>query len=306
MTTFAYIWSHHTLLVFGVKKPPAFSIIGLRMLEAAMAPPSRGRVVCVVNQKGGVGKTTTAVNLAASVAAAEKRTLLIDMDPQGNASSGCGVRPGTRERTVYDVLIGAVKMDEVLVETDVPRLMVAPATQDLVAAELELVDDPKRAFKLRDALAPLLSRFDHIFIDCPPSLGLLTVNALAAADSVLVPLQCEYYALEGLTHLMATIDRVKNGMNPGLEVEGVVLTMFDPRNNLAHQVAEEVKKHFFVFESVIPRNVRLSEAPSHGKPIILYDVSSKGAQGYLGLARELLARSAAPKAKTKKVVGVRA
>ena len=273
-----------------------------------MAPPNRARVTCVVNQKGGVGKTTTAVNLAASVAAAEKRTLLIDMDPQGNASSGCGVRSGTRERTVYDVLIGAVGLEEVLVETEVPRLMVAPATQDLVAAELELVDDPKRAMKLKDALSPLLSRFDHVFIDCPPSLGLLTVNALAAADAVLVPLQCEYYALEGLTHLMATIDRVKNGMNPGLELEGVVLTMFDPRNNLAHQVADEVKKHFFVFESVIPRNVRLSEAPSHGKPIILYDVSSKGALGYLSLARELLLKhagaSSAP-AKRKKAVGVR-
>jgi chromosome partitioning protein len=176
----------------------------------------------------------------------------------------------------------------VLVATEVPGLVVAPATQDLVAAELELVDDPKRALKLKEAMEPVLARFDHVFIDCPPSLGLLTVNALAAADAVLVPLQCEYYALEGLTHLMATIDRVKNGMNPALEVEGVVLTMFDPRNNLAHQVAEEVKKHFFVFESVIPRNIRLSEAPSHGKPAILYDVSSKGAQGYLALARELL------------------
>ncbi len=307
MTTFAYICSHHTLLVFSVKKPPPFSIGGLEM-QSSMTPPTRARVTCVVNQKGGVGKTTTAVNLAASVAAAEKRTLLVDMDPQGNASSGCGVRPGTRERTVYDVLIGAVAMEEVLVETEVPRLIVAPATQDLVAAELELVDDPKRAMKLKDAMAPLLERFDHIFIDCPPSLGLLTVNALAAADAVLVPLQCEYYALEGLTHLMATIDRVKNGMNPGLEVEGVVLTMFDPRNNLAHQVAEEVKKHFFVFESVIPRNVRLSEAPSHGKPIILYDVSSKGAQGYLSLARELLLKHAAAStggAKRKKAVGVR-
>jgi len=292
-------------MVPSVKKARPFSIGGLRMLSP-MAPPNRARVTCVVNQKGGVGKTTTAVNLAASVAAAEKRTLLIDMDPQGNASSGCGVRPGTRERTVYDVLIGAVPMEDVLVDTDIARLMVAPATQDLVAAELELVDDPKRAMKLKLAIEPLLARFDHIFIDCPPSLGLLTVNALAAADAVLVPLQCEYYALEGLTHLMATIDRVKNGMNPGLEVEGVVLTMFDPRNNLAHQVAEEVKKHFFVFESVIPRNVRLSEAPSHGKPIILYDVSSKGAQGYLSLARELLLKQSGPKAKPKKVVGVRA
>ncbi|MBX3192626.1 MAG: ParA family protein [Labilithrix sp.] len=260
-----------------------------------MGADRRSRVTCVVNQKGGVGKTTTAVNLAASVAAAEKRTLLVDMDPQGNASSGCGVRPGTRERTIYDVLIGATPIDDVIVETDVRGLAVAPATQDLVAAELELVDDPKRALKLKEGLAPVLARFDHVFIDCPPSLGLLTVNALAAADAVLVPLQCEYYALEGLTHLMATIDRVKNGMNPDLEVEGVVLTMFDPRNNLAHQVADEVKKHFFVFESVIPRNVRLSEAPSHGKPAILYDVSSKGAQGYLALARELLLRHGAAK-----------
>jgi chromosome partitioning protein len=245
----------------------------------------------VVNQKGGVGKTTTTVNLGASVAAAERRTLIVDMDPQGNASSGVGIRPRMVERSVYDVLIGRAQLADVIVKTDVPNLWVAPATQDLVAAEIELVDHPDRATKLRTVLDAFLAKdpFEYVFVDCPPSLGLLTVNALVAANRVLVPLQCEYYALEGLTHLMATIDRIKNGMNPRLEVEGIVLTMYDSRNNLANQVAEEVKKHFRVFESIIPRNVRLSEAPSHGKPALLYDVQSKGAQGYLLLAKELLA-----------------
>jgi len=256
--------------------------------------PLQRRVIAVVNQKGGVGKTTTAVNLAASVAAAERKTLLLDLDPQGNASSGVGIRPRTVERSVYDALIGRSSLRDVIVPTDIPSLFVAPATQDLVAAELELVDDPDRATRMKGALAQLTEAegFEYVFIDCPPSLGILTVNALTASGSVLVPLQCEYYALEGLTHLMATIDRVKNGTNPELEVEGILLTMFDARNNLAHQVAEEVRSHFRVFDAVIPRNVRLSEAPSHGKPVLLYDAQSRGAQAYLALAHELLATHA--------------
>lgn len=249
------------------------------------------RVIAIANQKGGVGKTTTAVNLAASIAVAEKRTLLIDFDPQGNASSGFGIRIQNVEKSIYDCLTNKTPLRDVLQPTEIGHLFVAPASPHLAGAELELADTEDRAVKLKGLIEVFLQgkpRFDYIFIDCPPTLNLMTINALVAAERVLVPLQCEYYALEGLSQLIGTIDRVKAGLNPKLEIDGIALTMYDPRNNLALQVAEEVKQHFRVYNSVIPRNVRLSEAPSHGKPALLYDVQSRGAQAYLALAREIL------------------
>jgi chromosome partitioning protein len=248
----------------------------------------RAKIIAIANQKGGVGKTTTSVNLAASLAAAEQATLLVDVDPQGNASSGLGIRPRTLERSLYDVLVGRVKLRDVILDSEVPGLQLAPSTQDLVGVEFELIDAEDRAERLKNTLETVRSDYRYIILDCPPSLGLLTVNALSAADEVIVPMQCEYYALEGLTQLMATIDRIKGLYNPNLDVAGIVLTMYDTRNSLTHQVAQEVRDHFHVFDAVIPRNVRLSEAPSHGKPALLYDVACKGAQGYLSLARELI------------------
>ena len=248
---------------------------------------SSATVIAVANQKGGVGKTTTSVNLAASLAAAERPTLLIDTDPQGNATSGVGARH-RGALSLYDVLAGRAPLEDAVLDTEVNGLSVVPASQDLVGVELELIDATDRATRLRDVVDRVRARYDYIVLDCPPSLGLITVNALSAADQVLVPMQCEYYALEGLTQLMATIDRVRALYNPKLTVAGIVLTMFDARNSLTHQVAAEVRDHFHVFDAIIPRNVKLSEAPSYGKPALLYDIQCKGAQGYLSLARELL------------------
>jgi chromosome partitioning protein len=250
----------------------------------------RGQIVSLANQKGGVGKTTTAVNLAASLAASERATLLVDLDPQGNASSGFGlVNP---ELQIYDALVGNASLLEVAHPTELEFLHVAPAGPDLVGAEIELVGLEDRERRLARALDSVVDQYDYVLIDCPPSLGLLTLNALTAADAVLIPLQCEYYALEGLARLTQTIERVRAGLNPGLALEGIVFTMVDTRANLAHQVMEEVRTHFGarVYETTVPRNVRLSEAPSHGKPVLLYDIRSRGAASYLALAAEFLKR----------------
>lgn len=248
-----------------------------------------GRILSIANQKGGVGKTTTAVNLAASLALSGRRTLLIDIDPQGSATSGLGAKNRDDGATTYDVLMGEKPLSEAIINVHLERLFLLPAHRDLVGAEVELVSGLAREFRLSDALKPVRDRFDFILVDCPPSLGLLTVNALTAAEGVLIPLQCEYYALEGLGALTETIDLIRQRLNPRLVLEGVLLTMFDTRNSLSHQVADEVRRHFAdkVFKTVIPRNVRLSESPSHGLPVALYDPGSRGAQAYIDFAREL-------------------
>lgn len=259
----------------------------------------RNRIITVANQKGGVGKTTTAINLATALAAIGQRVLIIDLDPQGNASTGLGIDRQDRQYSSYDLLVGAAEIDTVVMPTDVPNLSIVPSTMDLLGVEMEISGQSDRVFKLKQAVSvPAARNYDYILIDCPPSLNLLTVNAMAAAHSVLVPLQCEFFALEGLSQLLETVGQVRSTLNPDLDIQGIVMTMYDSRNNLAHQVVEDVRSHLGdkVYRTLIPRNVRVSEAPSHGKPAILYDLRCSGSQAYLRLASEVIQRERERKA----------
>ena len=289
-------------------------------LEPRRARVEKTRIIVIANQKGGVGKTTTAINLGTALAAVGKQILVVDVDPQGNASTGLGITQHQRGVSIYEVLIGHAQLHEAIVPTQIPGLHVVPATSELAGAEMELVGVPRRSFRLRDALEAYIHKFDapaeksdstavsmdvnkiihydYILIDCPPSLNLLTINAMTAANGMLVPLQCEFFALEGLSQLLRTIDLVRGSLNPGLEIQGVVLTMYDKRNNLSEQVAEDVRQHLGekVYQTIIPRNVRISEAPSHGLPALLYDLKSAGSQAYIKLAGELIQREKSRKA----------
>lgn len=262
------------------------------MSDAPVLAAPKRRILAIANQKGGVGKTTTAINLATALAAVGEKVVLVDLDPQGNASTGLGIDRAARSRHIYDVLTGEIDLDQAALPTAVPNLFIVPSTTDLTSAEIELASLPNRNHRLQVAFRTAAASYQHILIDCPPSLGLLTLNALVAADAVLVPLQCEFFALEGLSLLLKTIEGVRAALNPALAVQGVVLTMYDQRNKLTDQVAQDVRQHLgeVVYDTVIPRNVRVSEAPSHGKPALIYDPHCAGTEAYIKLAREMLRR----------------